>query len=667
MRTTIAVASAAAVLGSVVFAGASPAVADSTRILPIKAADNLLVDSGRRQLLFSDKTTGIVALDYEGAVLGRYALPGVSDLFLTRDAARLYAAVPAAHKIVALDAATLQPVGEYPVGDTVQPYYLAATSGKIWFGYSDKPAGGFSAKENIGSLDVSGEAPVVALELGDERWDDPWYDKAPRIAAAATDTTRIAVAGVQQDAVFDVSDGTAKLIARVNATSSSSEKQDVALSPDGEVMATTVFGDGHVKLRRTSDLDEVRRLTLGDHAFSTAIDIAADGTVAAGVDGWYDPDIWVFPAGSSSEVRNYDFPNTGSTSGADTLAENSLAWENGGNRLFAISGNSNGVYSLRVFTEPRMSQPTLTLTGPQSTARATAITVSGTLQASLALPAGTPVTVTRTDVEAPGGVSLGTRTINASGGFSFTDTPQAGGRVTYRVAYAGDATRSSVSATHAVDVARSTPSLYLNNNGKVYNYGQNVTFTAYLGGTYKNRVVEFYADPWGGDLGRRLIGRATVNAKGYAYASLKVYRNTGVQAVFTGDARFAARSVAATVYSRVPVSLKLGKYYKTGKISGRTFRYYKKTSKPTFTVAMPRYTNREAYLHVDIWYQGRWQTAFYGNVPVNSKGQAVAGISSVKGLAGYKFRVRAAYRKGYSGDSVNYTTYTAYQYFTVSK
>jgi hypothetical protein len=124
--------------------------------------------------------------------------------------------------------------------------------------------------------------------------------------------------------------------------------------------------------------------------------------------------------------------------------------------------------------------------------------------------------------------------------------------------------------------------------------------------------------------------------------------------------------VTSTVYSRVPVSLKLSKHYKTGKIGGTTYRYYRKSSKPTFTVTLPKYPNRTAYLGVDIWYQGKWRKAFYGDVPVNARGQAVASLPA-KGLAGYRFRVSAAYRKGSSGDNVNYTTYTPYQYFTVSK
>ena len=108
----------------------------------------------------------------------------------------------------------------------------------------------------------------------------------------------------------------------------------------------------------------------------------------------YDPDLYVFPRGTSTAIRDYEFGNSSTnSSGGDQLAKDGLAWEPGGGRLFAISSNFDGEYTLRIFDEPRKSQPTLTLTGPQSSARARAITVSGTLQSSTALPAGTPVTV----------------------------------------------------------------------------------------------------------------------------------------------------------------------------------------------------------------------------------------------------------------------------------
>jgi hypothetical protein len=104
---------------------------------------------------------------------------------------------------------------------------------------------------------------------------------------------------------------------------------------------------------------------------------------------------------------------------------------------------------------------------PAKAARAKKIIVSGSLAAtSLPLAANAVVTLTRTDRESPNGKSLGKKKVDAKGRFSFTDTPAAGGKLTYRVRYAGDATHTSVSASGVVKVPVDASRLTLNGNGK---------------------------------------------------------------------------------------------------------------------------------------------------------------------------------------------------------
>ncbi|MGH1555731.1 Ig-like domain-containing protein [Streptomyces sp. L7] len=66
--------------------------------------------------------------------------------------------------------------------------------------------------------------------------------------------------------------------------------------------------------------------------------------------------------------------------------------------------------------------------------------------------------------------------MQANGTYSFADTPPAGGTVTYKVTYAGDAGHAAVSASDKVSVSRAATSLSLNNNGKLYSYGADVKF-----------------------------------------------------------------------------------------------------------------------------------------------------------------------------------------------
>ncbi len=305
---------------------------------------------------------------------------------------------------------------------------------------------------------------------------------------------------------------------------------------------------------------------------------------------------------------------------------------------------------------------TLTLAGPSSATRAKALTITGTLASSLALSTGAKVSISRTDLEHPSGVSLGTKTVASNGAFSFTDTPTVGGTVTYRVSYAGDGTHAPVTAAKAVTVSRSSTTLTLTNGGKVYNYGQTVSFTAHLGSTYKSRTVEIWADPSGSDQAKRLIKRGTVNSAGNLVASIRLTRNTTMTAVFTGDARNAARTVTATVGTKVSLGLKLTKPYKTAKISGTTYAYYHAKSPVPLAVSMTGAANRQVYVVLEHYYKNKWQVLDHEYFDATERL-----MLSGDGLIGVKLRIRIAYVKGSSGDSLNTTTWTPYQYVYFTK
>jgi hypothetical protein len=304
----------------------------------------------------------------------------------------------------------------------------------------------------------------------------------------------------------------------------------------------------------------------------------------------------------------------------------------------------------------------LTLSGPASATRAKALTITGKLSSPLALTAGSKVSVTRVDLEYPSGRSLGTKTVAANGTFSIVDTPTAGGTVTYRVSFAGDLTHTPASASKAVAVSRTAPALAINNNGKTYAYGQTVSFTAKLGTTYKNRVVEIWADPAGADQARRLVKRATVSKSGYVSASIRLTRNTTVSAVFTGDARTAPRTVYANVGAKAYVKLHLSRHYKTAKIGKLTYRFYRTNSVAWFTNEMNSASQRLVYVQVQRYTGGKWK---------NWDGRYFDATDILflpgTGLNGNKFRIRTAYVKGSSGDSMNATTWTPFQYFTFTR
>ncbi len=639
---------------------ASPAAADSSRILPATSLGDIVADGVHQRVFISDPQSGkILATDYSGKVVRTLgSLPGVNGLELSADSSTLYAGVAASGHIVAIDTATLTESARYDIGPGTRPTHPALAGGKLWFGYG--PAG----DGNIGSLDLSGEEPVVTL---DQDPDQTWA--GPPILASSPGAPGTLAAGIEVQspvelAVYDVASGTATRTAHIRGDGGN--MRDLALSPDGTQVVVASAAPYYHQVYRTSDLRAEKGYT--SDAYPNAVDIAPNGTVAAGLHGWYEPDVYIYPKGASktAPVRTYDFPNTGMSSGSDTLEPAGLAWAPDGSRVFAVTVNSEGSRSFRVLTDPNKSVATVTVSAPAKAARAKALTVKGSLRASVAIPAGTSLTVTRTDVESPKGKSLRTVKTDAKGAFTFKDTPPAGGKVTYKVAYAGSAKHTAASRSASVTVSRAATSLKLNRNKSLHAYDKNVSFTATLGKTHKNRVVELWADPFGTDKPKKLIKKAKVNSKGNLSATVNLKRDTTVTAVFAGDARYASKTVKSTAYTKVKVSTTLSKHYKTAKIGKTTYAYYSKKKDPDFTTTMTHYKGRSHRLSLELNYQGTWYDAGQQYFPLGGNGKSIVTLTGTH-ETGYKMRVRSSYINGSSGDNVNSTTHGAWKYFIFTK
>lgn len=257
-------------------------------------------------------------------------------------------------------------------------------------------------------------------------------------------------------------------------------------------------------------------------------------------------------------------------------------------------------------------------------------------------------------------------TLKSNGTFSFSDTPPAGGTVTYKVSYAGDAIRSAGSGSGKVAVSRAATSLTLNRNKALYAYGTDVSFTAHLGKTYKNRTVELWVDPYGTDKPKKLAKTGKVNSKGDLSTTVDMTRDTTVTAVFKGDGRYASKTVTSTAYAKVKVSTAVAKQYKTARIGSTSYAYFHKKTDPVFTTTMNYYKNRSFKLSLELYYQGKWYDAGSQYFKLGTSGKTAV---TLKGTheTGYRMRVRSSYVNGSSGDSVNSTTHGAWKYFIFTK
>ncbi|WP_406095316.1 YncE family protein [Streptomyces sp. NBC_01013] len=662
MRTRrISTATSLAVLfSSVVLVGgaANPAAADSSKILPAASVGDILADGAHQHVFISDPTGGkVLVTDYSGAVVATIpSLPGVTGLDLSADSGTLYAAVPGADAIVTIDTAALTESARYDTGSGTGPKYPALAGGKLWFGYGSGGSG------HIGSLDLTGAEPVVNL---DHEATGTWYS-APTLASTPG-APGVLAAGIESQsptelATYDVASGTATRTAYTSADGSN--LHDLALSPDGTQVVVAGGAPYRHQAYRTSDLTP--DISYPSNAYPNAVDIAPDGTVAAGIDGWYDPDVYVYKQGVTTvPVRTYDFPNTGTSSGADTLDPAGLAWAPDTSRLFAVTVNSLGVRSLRVLTDPNRSVTTVTVTAPPKATRGKKLMVTGKVESNTPVTAGATATVTRIDLESPTGKVLPPVTLKADGAFHFVDTPPAGSTVTYKVSYAGDATHSPGSGSDTVAVSRAATSLTLNHNKALYAYGTDVSFTAHLGATYKNRAVELWVDPFGTDKPKKLVKTGKVDSKGNLSTTVDMTRDTTVTAVFKGDARYAPKTVTATAYAKVKVSTSISKQYKNAKIGSTSYAYFHKTTNPVFTTTMTYYPNRKHLLSLELYYGGKWYDAGSQYFSLGTKGSIVTLGGTHE--TGYRMRVRASYVNNTSGDNVNSTTHGAWKYFYFTK
>ena len=652
----ISTATAFAVLfGSVVLmgSGATPAMADSTAVLPAGSAGKIVVDGVHQRVFASDPLGAeVIATDYDGKVLGTLkSLTGVLDLTLSADSGTLYAASQSLHAIVAIDTTTLQETTRYAVDVTGGPRYLALAGGKLWFGY-----GGQSDDGNIGSVDVSAAEPTVTLDLGagDSSTSSLWYDAPHLDSDPAQPNTLVAVEeGLSASGitVYDVSSGTPVQTGLRNGyTDGVGFATDIDLSPDG----SRVTVDGWRSYSADASMTY-----LGDYGTQNAggTDIRSDGTVATG----NGKTVYVYRQGATSAWRSYTLP--------DNLMRGGLAWSGDGSRIFALTNDgdgSEGVTALQVLTDPDKTVTTVTVSAPATADRAKQLTVTGKAANNTPLPAGTPLKVTRTDLESPKGKALPDTTVNADGTFSFTDTPPAGSKVKYTVAYPGDTDRTAASGSDTVTVSRKSPTLTLNKNGKIYAYGTDVTFTAHLGTTYKNRVVEIWADPYGSDRPKKLVKRGTVNAGGNLSVKLHLTRDTALSTVFAGDSRYAPKTAKSTAFAKVKVSTALSKYYKTGKIGSTKYYYFHKNTSVIATTTMTYYKGRSQKLELQVYYDGKWYASGSDYFSLNTSGKSKVNLGS-PGESGIRARVRSSYINSSSGDTVNSTTHGAWKYFYFTK
>jgi hypothetical protein len=132
----------------------------------------------------------------------------------------------------------------------------------------------------------------------------------------------------------------------------------------------------------------------------------------------------------------------------------------------------------------------------------------------------------------------------SGGGFTVTDLPPAAGSYVYQASYVSN-TYLPASASYAVKVTTAKPALKLALSATSVRPGQKITVTGTLGAPHVNKTLVIYAQPKGG--AKKVIRRATVNAKGQISVVYPVTANTAFTLVFAGDTWYTPGTLTAAV------------------------------------------------------------------------------------------------------------------------
>jgi hypothetical protein len=405
----------------------------------------MLVDPVHQHIFFTSGSGSdtVLVTDYSGQTVATIPNePGATGLALSGDGSTVYAALANGDAVSAISTSTLTETARYATGTGTDPTYVAYTSGRIWFGYDAATHGG------IGSIDPSASTATVTLNATSEPV-NTWY-AAPMLTASPNGELVAGEPGQSpvQVASYDVSSGTATVLAPSRFITAASNLESMQITPDGKDVVVASGYPYYHQVFQVSNLSADGEYPTTN--YPNSVSISGDGTIAAGTDAGSN-EVFVFAPGGSTPLNTYNF-------GPNWLASDGVALTPDGSELFAIT--SPGPYganpTLNIITGPEQAPSTLSLTGPATAKRGQAITLTGTLGGPSPYTGGQTLQVTRIDPANPGGVALPDLTTAANGSFSITDTPPKAnvdtGTVTYQASYAGDAHLSASTASFSVTV-----------------------------------------------------------------------------------------------------------------------------------------------------------------------------------------------------------------------
>jgi hypothetical protein len=259
------------------------------------------------------------------------------------------------------------------------------------------------------------------------------------------------------------------------------------------------------------------------------------------------------------------------------------------------------------------------------------VTVSGDVTDANGQPVpNAALSATRTD--SAGEHPLMAQMTDSAGHYTFEDTPDVYGDVTWTVTWNG------TSGQQTVTVTRQPTTVSLAVSDHLVRTGATVTLTAHLGSDTTDRTLSIYAKPYGQD--RRLVERGEVDASGDLRASADVDRRTRFIARFDGDEAYAPATQREVVKVIARVGDQLAGYYGTA----NGYRLYHVGEDPLVTAHLrPELGDVCLYFRAQRRYLGAWHTTALSPCSRTGAGGRTSN-ELMDGVIDKPYRVRAEWR-----------------------
>ncbi|MFG1955006.1 hypothetical protein [Micromonospora sp. NPDC048830] len=440
-------ASTMAAAAGLIAATAPAAARDTATLIQIQGVTGVVDTAAAGGRVFVSANDRILVADAHGTLTGSVTgLANPTGLAVTPDGSRVYAALSGSNEIAEIDAASLAVVRRINLAGYPSPVNLSLDGDQLWVGYGIKNnfVGG------VLGLDLSIAAPTP-VQVATRMYGAP-------LVAGAGNTVFTAEAGINPATprVYDVSTTPATLRGVIDgADNGLSNLTDLTITPDG-TQAISVFATSGFDVWDTTTLTKVRSYgSKADYPGAPgAVALSANGAhVATAFYGtMYGPYARVYDAATGTRTLQAQMSHKGD------LVTGSLSVL--GDDVYALINDwpYNRFYLWRV-EGALLRASTLSLSATTAATALDPFTMTGRLAfPDGSAPGAQPIEITRTLPDGTAATLPGVTTAG-DGTFTVTDTPPAGGSVSYTAIWDGNPAFRWSQTTTTVDVAQHPTSL----------------------------------------------------------------------------------------------------------------------------------------------------------------------------------------------------------------